>query len=398
MRFRHIVMIIVIIALIFLLLYSSKFKRQSILKTTGGGADDIGKQIIGMFIGSLKNYKITYKATGPIQLVEIKPPPCHSFFIYSDSLKSLSSISLKETSNFINVEFNEDYITSHRIKCVYTSFMLIMTLLKLKYSTELSGKKIKMECTKTTVPKTSMSGRKTGVDYIYEYKLIHLPGTSSTTQITKIDIDTTYTPYTIRFININYNKTDKLIEFINHEDQIFKILKKLAFDELVDSTSFNNDTIITNKLDSLDINLFTDDNRNNQSNYGYNLVKITNPVDNSKFYNISRLNKRTNTYGFNYMDIEFGSTFNFSTDFNNVIIKICELHDLKINFFDELLEKYNNPKNITNFIRSLKSSNLPSNYEYVDKLLTIIEKLKNGATIDDLSTVYEIYPDFLAFR
>ena len=96
-----------------MLLYSTNISTKQ-TKFEGGGADDIGKQIIGMFIGSLENPKLEYNSNG--LSLKITTSSKSVFNVFYGSLDKLSPFSIKRTTKIINLEFNESYKIKHRIK------------------------------------------------------------------------------------------------------------------------------------------------------------------------------------------------------------------------------------------------------------------------------------------
>lgn len=391
MLFRHVILIIVIIALIFLLLYSNKFKRQIISKTTGGGADDIGKQIIGMFIGSLNNPILEYNNTSLSLTVKTQTKPTKKFNIYYGSLNKLSSIIIKDSKTIINVEFNESYRYEHRIKNLYTSLMLILTLIYNKYDY-------------------------TDVNLFNNVSDIIMTKKRSTFSLkvgdrTEFTLKTGHKPFTLRIVNINYESTNDLINFLNtKEKQPFNIISKYVFSKLINIPSYLN-PFYNNSIGSIGINSdFKEYTTTEQGIYGY--IISENITKKSSQYVKKTSDKN---YGFNYIDIDFKNTFKLDDDFDAVITNICKVNDVKKSFITEVINDLTKTVHKYSPITKDSSEHTYTSYEYFKKLKNILHTLSdshndnitypgtktaiNGTTTlaNIVKCTYEVNPNLLVF-
>lgn len=394
MRFRHVVLIIVIIALIFLLLYSSKFKQK--LQFKGGEADDIGKQLIGMLIGSLDNPTTTYDKASLSLIVKTSITPQKKFKVYYGSLNNLSDVVIKSSELIVNAEFNENYKFEHRIKNLFTSLMLVLTLIYNKYDD-------------TTVDN---SGVTKNITMTYYYSKIKLNVGNRNT----FTLKGSHHPFKLRFVNINYDSTGDLIDFLNTtEKQPYVIIMNTVFKGLLDATATNN-PFNQNSIGAVGLSsTFKDDYTHNkqQGFYGYITPKYARKTSATQ----SDLYKETSNknYGFNYVDIDFGNTFNLDKDFDTIITKICEVNDVKKEFIKNIFEDLTGSKSVYAPIVGYSGTHSYKNYDYFIKLRNILHTLNpsNTATIKYAKTklgitgtttldnivgcTYAVNPDLLLF-
>ena len=368
MRFRHVIIIILIIVLVIMLLYSNRISRNKTIDVKGGGADDIAKQIIGMFIGSLEKPELVYYKE---RILTITTTSKDNFNVFYDSLNNLSDDLIKTSKKVINVEFNETYKIRHRIKNIYTSLMLILTIIQLKY--QKTGRSlVKLEVTYNS------SNKK----YEYNFKI----GSK-----TELELRKDYEPFTIRFVNINYDSTNDLIDYLNIEKEPFKILNPLVFKYILNTTV---DPYSSNTIGEHDNSVVIDDLiRPSQGYYGYNLN--LKPSSTNEY----TLTNSLSPYGFNYIDIQFGNVFKFD-EFGNIIEKICEVNNISRDFIHEIIENHNDPNYTYYPIKDDdKTGFSDSSYTYFNKLVILIDLLQvNKSMLKTIvETTFQVNPDLLIF-
>lgn len=373
---KIIIIVVLVIVALWCLIYEIRKKFDKNKISGGAGADDMGKMFIGMIIGGIEGLTI-YQNIVDNEKIRIEYQKTKSFDIVYGRI-STNKIPVTSTK-IINLEFNENFNTHHRIKNIYTFLYLCLTVIRNKYEFDNTLKNATVKINKNGYGK-------------YELKF------NTTTMVTELISDTKYSSskdIEISNINVNYNGEKELTNLLKNENLMLLIYEEV-FKKLIDDSTLKycKNNILDSEIGGKKLNLNGFDKYSNQNLYGFNLETIS--LIDVEIRNASI--GKTQNFGYNIIKFTFKDKFNLIDDFDTLFRSIINANGVEENFIADIVnEKITTTTNekIQFITKDTTKYTFNGNRSYHCKLICFLQTCD---ILDNWLKNYNVTPDLLCVK